>query len=339
MSSIGSNDDGSDAGIVQALTAVALSGDAKTNKSHVGPKSSGPAKLERHLLDQDVVGTKTVSGRQLLSPTLTPDWQLIKPQHFEWVVTPDNWESDLLKFQERIGVTFKDVTLLKIALTHHGCLHQNVVSDDVPVVRLSNRSLEFLGGFAAGRSGSEFLFQTKLWYQEGQLTKAKAALVNNDVLAKIGEDLGLTDVLLWPPSFTSDKEPDHGKGRVTIAAGAVESLIAAVYLDQGMEAAMEFLATQILPLSARSTTPDAIWNPVEELQRLLQAHNRGVPAYKNLPVTESSPEFTVELFVQDKSILKSQSSSSYSTVLYSTAKTRVAEEALARFKESFNAAA
>ncbi|KAE9339710.1 hypothetical protein PF008_g11448 [Phytophthora fragariae] len=310
MSSIGSNDDGSDAGIVQALTAVALSGDAKTNKSHVGPKSSGPAKLERHLLDQDVVGTKTVSGRQLLSPTLTPDWQLIKPQHFEWVVTPDNWESDLLKFQERIGVTFKDVTLLKIALTHHGCLHQNVVSDD-----------------------------TKLWYQEGQLTKAKAALVNNDVLAKIGEDLGLTDVLLWPPSFTSDKEPDHGKGRVTIAAGAVESLIAAVYLDQGMEAAMEFLATQILPLSARSTTPDAIWNPVEELQRLLQAHNRGVPAYKNLPVTESSPEFTVELFVQDKSILKSQSSSSYSTVLYSTAKTRVAEEALARFKESFNAAA
>ncbi|KAG6574718.1 Ribonuclease 3 [Phytophthora cinnamomi] len=331
VSSIASNEAGGDADVVQAFTDVTLTEPAKT---HVAVKSYGQAKLERHVLDQDVVGNKTVTGQQLVSPSLTPDWQLIKPVHFEKVLAPENWDVDLDGFQERIGVSFKDVTLLKTALTHHGCLHHNVVPDDVPVGRLSNRSLEFLGDSLLGMAAASFLFQTKPWYQEGQLTRAKSALVNNVVLAKVARDLGLTDVQLWPPSFTSGVLPEDDKGRETIAAAAVESLIAAVYLDQGMERAMEFLASQILPHAAHYATPDAIWNPVAELQHLLLAHNRGVPVYKCLPVTDGSPAFTVELLVQDKCILKAWSSSSYSA-----AKTRAAEDAHARFKELFSVAA
>lgn len=56
--------------------------------------------------------------------------------------------------------------------------------------------------------------------------------MNNVVLAKVAGDLGLAEVLLWPPNFTSDTVPGDDKGCVTIAAGAVDSLIAAVYLDQ-----------------------------------------------------------------------------------------------------------
>ncbi|KAJ8508248.1 hypothetical protein ON010_g18890 [Phytophthora cinnamomi] len=70
-------------------------------------------------------------------------------------------------------------------------------------------------------------------HQEGQLSRAKSALVKNETLATISKELGITDLLLWPPEFTEAKAaPVIVKGRVTIAAGAVESLIGAIYLDQ-----------------------------------------------------------------------------------------------------------
>ncbi|OWY97553.1 Ribonuclease 3 [Phytophthora megakarya] len=290
-------------------------------------------KLERYILDKDIAGTTTTTTQQLLYPKCTPDWQLIKPEHFEKVDTPANWESNLIKFQQRIGVNFKDMTLLKIALTHHGCLQNNVVPDDVPVVRLSNRSLEFLGDSLLGMAAASTLFQMKPWYQEGQLSRTKSALVNNITLAKISADLGITFVMLWPAVFKTKAlpdEPNDDKGRTTIAAGAVESLIAAIYLDQGMVAAMEFLASYVLPLSVKYATQETIWDPVIELQSLLLAQNRGIPVYKHLPSTDSTPAFTIELFVQEKSILKAQASS------YKLAKCNAAEDAYVLFKESLS---
>ncbi|KUF88728.1 hypothetical protein AM588_10001938 [Phytophthora nicotianae] len=126
-------------------------------------------------------------------------------------------------------------------------------------------------------------------HQEGQLSRAKSALVNNDTLSKISADLSITDLLLWPPGFSeASGAPLVVKGRTTIAAGAVESLIAAIYLDQaledaGMETAMNFVATHILPRSVEYATralATSFGSPIVELQNLLQGHYYGQPVYK-----------------------------------------------------------
>ncbi|KAH7468586.1 Ribonuclease 3 [Phytophthora ramorum] len=301
---------------------------ARRSKSHSPADPNQTAKLERRHLEGDVIATKSITAQQLLHPKSTPDWQLIKPEHFEKVPTPKGWKKGLQQLQERIGVQFQDVALLQSALTHHGCLPSNPVPEDVPVVRLSNRCLEFLGDSLIGAAAAGYVFQMLPRHQEGQLSRAKSALVNNDTLSKISEDMGITDLLLWPPGFSkASAAPVIVKGRVTIAAGAVESLIAAIYLDQGMETAMDFVATHILPRSVEYATREVIWEPIVELQNLLQGHYYGQPTYKYLRAPANASEYTVELYVKGRPILKASAPS------YKLARGRAAEAAYWHFEK------
>ncbi|KAF1789915.1 Ribonuclease III domain [Phytophthora cactorum] len=218
---------------------------------------------------RDVITNQNITVQQLMYPKNTPDWQLIKPEHFERVPTPKAGKLDSRSCKSAL------------CADHHGCLPTNPVPEDVPVVRLSNRSLEFLGDSLLGAAAAGYVYQMLPRHQEGQLSRAKSALVNNDTLSKISADLGITDLLLWPPGFSeASGAPVIVKGRVTIAAGSVESLIAAIYLDQGMETAMNFVTTHILPRSVEYATRDVIWEPIVELQNLLQGHYYGQPVYK-----------------------------------------------------------
>ncbi|KAF4043044.1 Ribonuclease-III-like [Phytophthora infestans] len=312
--------------------ALAAENDSKSadsrSKSQVPADPNQPVKLERRHLEGDVIANQNITIEQLMYPKNTADWQLIKPEHFEKVPTPKDWKAGLEKLQERIGVKFQDVTLLQSALTHHGCLPTNPVPEDVPVVRLSNRSLEFLGDSLLGAAAAGYVYQMLPRHQEGQLSRAKSALVNNDTLSKISADLGITDLLLWPPGFNEARgAPLVAKGRVTIAAGSVESLIAAIYLDQGMETAMKFVTTQILPRSVEYATRDVIWEPIVELQNLLQGHYYGQPVYKYLPAPVNASEYTVELYVKGRPILKASAAS------YKLARGRAAEAAYWHFEK------
>ncbi|RLN68382.1 hypothetical protein BBJ28_00002243 [Nothophytophthora sp. Chile5] len=215
-----------------SLTAETAS---ETSGAEAANNGTKPVKMERRHLEGDVVATKGVTGHQLLQPRNTPDWQVITAEHFANVPVPKGWTAGLEQLQERLGVQFTDVTLLQSALTHHGILPLNVVEADVPVSRLSNRSLEFLGDSLLGAAAASYLFQMQPQHQEGQLTRAKSALVKNETLAIISEALGITDLLLWPIEFRENKcsmMPTYVKGRVTIAAGALEAVIAAIYLDK-----------------------------------------------------------------------------------------------------------
>ncbi|KAG6622168.1 Ribonuclease 3 [Phytophthora cinnamomi] len=315
--------------VAAALAAESDAQDAaRRSRSQAPADPNHTARLERRRLDGDVIATQSITGRQLMRPKDTPDWQLIKPEHFERVPAPKDWPAGLQQLQTRIGVQFQDVTLLQSALTHHGCLPNNPVPEDVPVVRLSNRSLEFLGDSLLGAAAAAYVYQMLPRHQEGQLSRAKSALVKNETLATISKELGITDLLLWPPEFTEAKAaPVIVKGRVTIAAGAVESLIGAIYLDQGMEAAMDFVATQILPRSVEYATRDVIWEPIVELQNLLQGHYYGQPVYKYLPAPVNSGKYTVELYVKGRPILKATAAS------YKLARGRAAEAAYWHFEK------
>ncbi|KAI9918467.1 hypothetical protein PsorP6_011783 [Peronosclerospora sorghi] len=279
---------------VADAVAAALEAETDTAKESHDRVPAATAKLVRRRLEGDVMTTERITAQQLMFPKETPDWQLIKPEHFEKVPIPKDWTSRIHELQQRIGIVFHDIALLKSALTHHGCLPNNPLPDDIPAVRLSNRSLEFLGDSLLGAAAAGYVYQMLPAYQEGQLSRAKSAIVNNETLSKISADLGITKLVLWPPGLhEASSAPVIVRGRTTIAAGAVESLIAAIYLDQnscedenddygfqGLEAALHFIATHILPRSVEYATREFIWEPVVELQNLLQGHSFGHPVYK-----------------------------------------------------------
>lgn len=152
------------------------------------------------------------------------------------IPVPKGWKRELEALQARIDVKFNNTTHLMCALTHHGAFSHNQVAGDVPAHRLSNRSLEFLGDSVLGMAVASYLFQAQPMHQEGQLTQSKWALVNNQTLSKICvHDLQIDKLILVAPDYSLARQSSKSiyvKGRATIQSGAVESLIAAVYLDQ-----------------------------------------------------------------------------------------------------------
>lgn len=135
---------------------------------------------------------------------------------------------------------------------------------------------------------SSYLYQAKPHYQEGELTRLKADLVNNETLSSIAElVLKIDSLILVASEFQLDKCPTnstdlarYNKGRKTIQAGAVEALIAAIYVDQGLEKAIDFVNEIVLPGAMKHCVQSASKHPVAELQKLLQAQGLGIPIYR-----------------------------------------------------------
>lgn len=140
--------------------------------------------------------------------------------------------SELKKFQEMIGYTFKNEQLLKQALTHSSYAnekHLKKLSD--------NERLEFLGDAVLEVVSSEFLFQNYPNLTEGQLTKLRASIVCEPTLANCTESIQLGDFLFL------GKGEDHtgGRTRKSILSDAMEAVIGAIYLDGGFASAKEFI--------------------------------------------------------------------------------------------------
>ncbi len=145
--------------------------------------------------------------------------------------------SDLKRFQELIGYTFKNEQLLKQALTHSSYAnekHLKKLSD--------NERLEFLGDAVLEVVSSEFLFTNYPNLTEGQLTKFRASIVCEPTLAICTESVHLGDYLFL------GKGEDHtgGRTRKSILSDAMEAVIGAIYLDGGFASAKEFIHKYIM---------------------------------------------------------------------------------------------
>ncbi len=145
--------------------------------------------------------------------------------------------SELKKFQEMIGYTFKNEQLLKQALTHSSYAnekHLKKLSD--------NERLEFLGDAVLEVVSSEFLFQNYPNLTEGQLTKLRASIVCEPTLANCTESIQLGEFLFL------GKGEDHtgGRTRKSILSDAMEAVIGAIYLDGGFASAKEFVLKFIM---------------------------------------------------------------------------------------------
>ncbi len=136
-----------------------------------------------------------------------------------------------------IGYRFHNISLLQNALTHSSYANERWHNS-----LLSNERLEFLGDSVLGMLVAEYLYQTFPDRPEGELTRMRADMVCETTLAAVANRLGLGEHLL----LGHGEERFGGRSRNSILADAVESVIAACFLDGGIDAALKFVQKFIL---------------------------------------------------------------------------------------------
>jgi ribonuclease III len=210
------------------------------------------------------------------------------------IVVPLPQEFDAL--EARVGYRFKDRGLLEHALTHKSKAHEDPsggVAD--------NESLEFLGDAVLGLVVAEALFRSFPNYSEGQKSKIKANLVSTASLAELAEQLGLGDHMI----LGRGEEKTGGRRKQALLADTCEALIAAIYIDGGLEPSRAFLMREFQPGIAAAKRPDYFGRDHKSrLQEQLQASGRPLPVYR--VSGEIGPDhrkqFHVAVFVGDEMI-------------------------------------
>ena len=139
--------------------------------------------------------------------------------------------------ENAIGYRFQNITLLQNALAHSSYANERWHNS-----LMSNERLEFLGDSILGMVVAEHLYRNFPDRPEGELTRMRADMVCETSLAAIAEQVGLGGHLL----LGHGEEAGGGRNRASILADAVESVIAACFLDGGMEAARAFIARFVL---------------------------------------------------------------------------------------------
>jgi ribonuclease-3 len=201
----------------------------------------------------------------------------------------------LAEFSRHFGVTFRDSTLLKLALTHRSYLS---VTGQGP--RESNERLEFLGDSVLGLVTSEFLYRRHPDDHEGQLTKTKSLLVSKAILSRRALRMGLGRFVLMSHSEVES----GGRQRLSIIADAFESVLGSIYLDQGFEAARTFITHHLLSESDAITSDKRHTNYKSHLQEYVQNAFRTHPVYRIRSEygPDHSKHFMVEVMVGKRTL-------------------------------------
>lgn len=199
---------------------------------------------------------------------------------------------NLASFQNILGVSFKDPALLEHALVHSSYVNENPDSEFS-----SNERMEFLGDAVLGLITAETLFQQFPNLSEGQMTRLRSALVSRDALYGMAKELKLGDYL----NFGRGEESGGGRRRPANLAAAMEAVIAAVYLDGGLEAAREFIVRLLTPELEKVVGGISI-DYKSRLQEWFQAREGRRPSYHVLAATgpDHAPSFIVEVRIGDR---------------------------------------
>lgn len=194
------------------------------------------------------------------------------------------------ELEKKIGYNFRNKELLQLALTHSSYANEKQGRQD-------NERLEFLGDSVLGFITAEYLFSTLKKRPEGELTKLRANAVCEKSLAAFANEINLGDYIL----LGKGEIMTGGRERPSILSDAFESVIAAIYLDGGMEEAKKF----VLRFVTTSTTDTAKATDYKTmLQEVIQKNPDEHLTYRL--VAESGPdhnkEFTVEVYLNSNCI-------------------------------------
>ncbi|NCO79755.1 ribonuclease III [Candidatus Falkowbacteria bacterium CG_4_9_14_3_um_filter_38_19] len=210
---------------------------------------------------------------------------------------------DLAKLEEQIKIKFNNKDLLRQAVVHRSYLNEH------PDFELGhNERLEFLGDAVLEIIVTEYLFNNFPKIPEGDLTNWRASLVNFKMLSQVACELDIEKYLHLSRGESKDK---NSKARQYILANAIEALIGAIYLDQGIRATKKFIKWTILAKLDHILTNHLYIDPKSRFQEKAQELIGITPHYKVL--SESGPDhaktFEVGLYLGEELVAKGKGSS------------------------------
>ncbi len=207
------------------------------------------------------------------------------------------------QLERAIGYRFRDRGLLEHAMTH-----TSKANEDVSGGVVDNESLEFLGDALLGFVVADVLFREFPEFDEGAKSKTKAALVSTGSLARCAERLQLGDHLL----LGRGEEKTGGRRKQALLADGYEALIAAIYLDGGVEQARAFIVRELREQLDEVRRHGALGQDFKSaLQELLQARDLPLPEYRLVGTSgpDHSKLFDVEIVVRGEAVARATGTS------------------------------
>ena len=165
----------------------------------------------------------------------------------------------LKEFQDTLGVQFANLSYLKKALTHSSFANQFKDTE-------YNERLEFLGDSVLQLCITEYLFKNYVDKAEGELTKIRSLIVCENSLFEIAKSLNLGNYI----RMSKGEELTGGRNRTSIQADAVEAVLAAIYLDKGLEFTREFILDKFSDIIEKAIENKIILDFKTKLQEHLQ---------------------------------------------------------------------
>jgi ribonuclease III len=204
----------------------------------------------------------------------------------------------LEKILSNVGLTAKNPSLYQTAFTHRSFLNESKHPLE------SNERLEFLGDSVLSFIISSYLFDQRTSDKEGDLTNLRAYMVKTESLAKVSKSLGLGDHL----RLSKGEETSGGRDNTQLLANTYESLLGAVYLDLGIDAAISFVHQTLIPAFAKEIEGGAPKDAKSELQELVQSRFQVSPHYRILSTKgpDHAKQFEVGVFVNSEMLGKGE---------------------------------
>ena len=230
--------------------------------------------------------------------------------------------ADLAALQQTLGISFNAPSLLEQALVHGSYVNEN--PDIAPA---SNERLEFLGDAVLDLVIAEKLYQDYPHCAEGEMTRLRAALVRGNTLARLARSIGLGDYLY----LGRGEEASGGRHKPANLAGALEAMIAAIFLDQGLIITGKIILRLFNEELQRVASHGVKVDYKSQLQELIQAREQRTPTYRLIKAVgpDHDRRFIVEVKVGGTVLGKGSGESK------KTAETEAARAALAQLSASF----
>jgi ribonuclease-3 len=198
------------------------------------------------------------------------------------------------RLQEQLGITFTDPRLLESALAHRSFLHEH---PEQGIGLIDNERLEFLGDAILTYLAATLLFERYSDRGEGALTALRSALVKTATLAEFARDLGLGAYI----RLSKGEEQSGARSRAALLADTFEALVAAIYLDKGIEGAQRFATGLFEERIAQIEHHGLALDYKSQLQQRIQAERNITPRYQVVAEAGQDPhrEYTIEVRAGD----------------------------------------
>lgn len=199
------------------------------------------------------------------------------------------------EIEAKLGIVFKDKSLLDNALTHRSYLNEHR-----EIALQNNERIEFLGDAVLELLISTYLYSKYPEKPEGELTNIRAAVVRTESLAEESRNLGLGEHL----RMSKGEKESGGRDKDYLLANTFEAILGAIYQDQGLDVCREYIERTLLKKVDRIVENNLFIDPKTQAQEIIQATFKVTPIYE--VVKQEGPDhdkiFTVALKINNKQI-------------------------------------